>query len=212
MEQLLMTPEYLEDLLMFDETEEMEWIGAMNGMLRIRDPVRKGRTCAADLEPLFQNDRCGGILAAVNGHTWLEGRLGIPGATSREWHDKHRVCRAWSPWIDARKRTSAKVSAKEDCRLIRDHLIRNSRMRNREVTAPDIPSILQDVESVGPRGIVPAVVPADGAANAQSLEVVLAKSAQEEGARCEPAGCTCLRVEGPGARRAGHSEGQSEGS
>jgi hypothetical protein len=83
-----------------------------------------------------------GMPVAVNGHTWLERRLGLQCATSRGWRDKHLLCRAWSPWIDAR--ASAKVGA-EDYQLIRDDLIRDSRMRNREMMAPAILSTLQDL-------------------------------------------------------------------
>jgi hypothetical protein len=43
-EQLISTPESLKDLQMFDETEEMERIGAMNGVQRIRDPARERKS------------------------------------------------------------------------------------------------------------------------------------------------------------------------
>jgi hypothetical protein len=67
--QLLMTPEYLENLPMFDETEEVEWLRDMNQLIRIRDPAKKRRTYTDDLEPLFQNDLLGRVLVAVNGDT-----------------------------------------------------------------------------------------------------------------------------------------------
>jgi hypothetical protein len=55
-QQRSMTPDYLENLPVFDEREAKEWMGEMNGMLRIRDPARNRRTYTEDLEPLFQND------------------------------------------------------------------------------------------------------------------------------------------------------------
>jgi hypothetical protein len=82
-EQLLMTPEYLENLPMFNETEEMEWLRDMGQLVRISEPAKGRRTYTDDLEPLFQNDPLGRYLAAVNGETWLERRLGIPCATAR---------------------------------------------------------------------------------------------------------------------------------
>jgi hypothetical protein len=99
-EQLLMTPEYLETLPMFDETEEMEWLRDMNQLVRIRDPAKRRRKYTDDLEPLFQNDLLGRILAAVNGDTWLERRLGIPCATSRGLHAKHLLHLEWRPWVN----------------------------------------------------------------------------------------------------------------
>jgi hypothetical protein len=39
-EQLLMTPECLENLPMCDETEEMEWLREMDQLIRIRDPAK----------------------------------------------------------------------------------------------------------------------------------------------------------------------------
>jgi hypothetical protein len=86
----------------------------------------------------------GRILAAVNGDTWLERRLGIPCATSRGWHDKHLLHPEWLPFVKPGKGTSTKLGA-EDCQLIQDHLFRDPRKRNRAVTTPDILSILRDL-------------------------------------------------------------------
>jgi hypothetical protein len=38
---------------MFDETEEMGWMGKMNGLVRQRDLAKKRRIYTDDLEPLF---------------------------------------------------------------------------------------------------------------------------------------------------------------
>jgi hypothetical protein len=116
----------------------------MSQLVRIRDPAKRRGTYTDDSEPLFQNDLLGRILAAVNGDTRLVRRLGIPCATSRRWHDKHLLHPKWRPWVNPRKGANRKLSA-EDCQLIRDHLFRDPRMRNREVTAPDILSVLWDL-------------------------------------------------------------------
>jgi hypothetical protein len=62
---------------------------------------------------------------------------------SRGWHDVRLLRPESRPWINPRKGTSRKLSA-GDCELIRDHLLRDPRMKNQEVSAPDTLSILQD--------------------------------------------------------------------
>jgi hypothetical protein len=105
----------------------------------------------------------------------------------------------WRPWINPGKGTNRKTTT-EDCQLIRDRLSRDPTMRNQEVTAPDICRYCRTNGLGWATGNRPADVPADGAANAQSLGVVMATSAQEEEARCEPGGSTCHSTENPGAR------------
>jgi hypothetical protein len=54
-----MTPEYLENLEVLNETKEMERMGNMIGMARIRDRARQRRTHTDDLERLCQKDLWG---------------------------------------------------------------------------------------------------------------------------------------------------------
>jgi hypothetical protein len=85
----------------------------MNILIGIRDPAKNRRTFTDHLEPLFQNGLLEKILAAVNGDTWLERRLGIPYATSRGWHDKHLLHPEWRPWVNRRRGASRKLSAED---------------------------------------------------------------------------------------------------
>jgi hypothetical protein len=140
-QQRSMTPDYLENLPVFDETDAKEWMGEMNGMLRIRDPARNRRTHTDDFEPLFQNDSLGRILSALRGDVWLErsgdSMCNVAGMT-RQTSAVPDAARLINP----RKGASAKLSA-EDYRLIRERL-RDPRVRNQEVPATDILSIPQD--------------------------------------------------------------------
>jgi hypothetical protein len=139
-----MTREYLEILPMFDETEEMEWLRDMNQLIRIRYQAKGWRSYTDDLEPLFQNDLLGRILAAVNGNTWLERRLAIPCATSRGWRDKHPNVPGVAPLGQSEKGNKQEAQRRG---LPADSGSPVSRfgMRNREATAPDILSVLRDL-------------------------------------------------------------------
>jgi hypothetical protein len=55
----------------------MGWLREHERLVRIRDPAKGWRTYTGDLGPVFQNDLLGRILAAVNGDTGVERRLGM---------------------------------------------------------------------------------------------------------------------------------------
>jgi hypothetical protein len=117
-------PKDLEDLPVFDLSDQSDWMEDVEGMVRIRAPGRRCRTCTDNLEPLFQNDLLIKTLERTNGDSWLEEHLGIPGSTSRRWRTKHIRHPDWRPWCNPRKGTSLKFTER-DVELIRQHLFRH---------------------------------------------------------------------------------------
>jgi transposase len=57
---------------------------------------------------------------------------------------RHRTDPGWRPWDDPRKGTFTKFS-REDCELLREALMRDPRMTHKEVNAPQILQMLEEI-------------------------------------------------------------------
>ena len=71
-EQTRITPQELEDMEVFDWTEDLEWTQEYHTVSRIPSPRRKYRNYADELEPLFQNDLKARLMARTNGARRIE--------------------------------------------------------------------------------------------------------------------------------------------
>jgi transposase len=138
------TTEQLEEMPMFDLTEDLEWLQDWQAIHRVPSPHRRYRNYSDDLEPLFQNNLSGRMMTRPNGASWIASHLGIPRSTMQGWHRKHAMDPDWRPWHDPRKGTFAKFS-REDCEMLRDALMRDPRMTHKEVNASQILQMLQEI-------------------------------------------------------------------
>jgi hypothetical protein len=88
-EQDQLRPQDLEELPVFDPSDQDDWIEDVEGMVRIRSLGGRHRICTGNLEPPLQNDLLVKILERTNGDSWLAEHLGIQGSTPRHWRTKH---------------------------------------------------------------------------------------------------------------------------
>jgi hypothetical protein len=142
-EQNRITTEQMEEMPMFDRTQGLDWLPDWQAINRVTSSYRRYRNYLDDLEPLFQNDVLGRMIAQPNGSRWVASHLGIPHSTARRWHRMHAMDSGW-PWHDPRKGTFTKFS-REDCELLREAFMRDPRMTHKEVAAPQILQMLQEI-------------------------------------------------------------------
>jgi hypothetical protein len=82
-EQDQLGPQDLEELPVFDLSDQDDWIEDVEGMVRIRAPGKRYRIHMDNLEPLLQNDLLVQILERTSGDSWLAEHLGIRGNMTR---------------------------------------------------------------------------------------------------------------------------------
>ena len=143
-EQTRITAQELEDMEVFDWTEDLEWMQEYQTVYRIPSPRRKYRNHADEWERLFQNGLATRLMVRTNGARWIEDHLGIPHSTAHRWSTRYVMDWSYRPWHNIRKGTSVKFSY-EDINLIRESLMSDPRMVNKEVNAPQVLQILQEV-------------------------------------------------------------------
>ena len=138
-----LTTQQLEEMPVFDWTEENEYLQEIMELHPVPSPRRKYRNCADDLEPLFQNHLISRLVSRPNGYRWLECHLGIPKSTLCRWNYSYVRNPNWRPWLNPNKGTSYKFR-REDCDMLKQALLTDPRMTHKEVNSGVILEMLQE--------------------------------------------------------------------